>query len=76
MAVDLATLDLILDILVKSVFLMVFIAALLVLRNIDRVVKSAERSAESIERTAETLETIAAFTRYLPKIGRKHRDED
>lgn len=69
--VDWQAVNLGLDIIVKVVFLLVFVASLYVLKNIDDLVKSAERSAESIENTAKDVRKIVSFARLLPGVGKK-----
>lgn len=70
---DLGTINLVLDILVKAVFLVVFVFAILVLRKLDDVIESAERSAESIEHTAETVERLVDVANFIPFIGPKRK---
>ncbi|MFB6115449.1 MAG: hypothetical protein ABEK04_04080 [Candidatus Nanohalobium sp.] len=70
---DLGTINLVLDILVKAVFLVVFVFAIFVLRKLDDVIESAERSAESIEHTAETVESLVDIANFLPFIGPKRK---
>lgn len=69
--VDLATLDLFLDILLKGIFIVLLVFLFLMLRNLDRAVQSLERSMESMERSADTVEDIVAIARYLPFVGGK-----
>ncbi|MFB6180691.1 MAG: hypothetical protein ABEJ93_02335 [Candidatus Nanohalobium sp.] len=71
--IDLATIDQVLSILVKTVFLLIFGFTVLLLRKLDDVIESAERSAESIEHTAETVESIISIAEFLPMIGGKRK---
>lgn len=70
---DLGTINLVLDILVKAVFLVVFVFAIIVLRKLDDVIESAERSAESLEHTAETVERLVDIANFIPFIGPKRK---
>lgn len=51
--VDLLSLNLALDIVIKVLFLGVLVFVVLVLKNINQTVKSASRSAESVKDTVE-----------------------
>ncbi|MFB6159261.1 MAG: hypothetical protein ABEJ95_06430 [Candidatus Nanohalobium sp.] len=73
--VDWQAVDLGLSILVKTVFLVVFVVSLYVLKRLDEMARSAERSAESIERTAEDIGRFMSLMRVLPFIG-PERDRD
>lgn len=74
--VDLASLNLALDLLLKPLAIAVLIGLALLLRDLDQVVKSFERSAESIENTASTVEELTSIAHKLPFIGSKKRDID
>lgn len=71
--VDLATVNLVLDVILKPVAIAVLIGLALLLRDLDRVVKSIERSAESIETTATTLDEVVSVARKIPFLGPKRR---
>ncbi|MFB6175252.1 MAG: hypothetical protein ABEJ87_04715 [Candidatus Nanohalobium sp.] len=70
---SLAVINLVLDILVKVVFLALFVFGLLVLRKFEDVIESAERSAESVEQTAETVERLVKVADFLPFVGSKRK---
>lgn len=70
----LVTLNLVLDILVKAAFLMVFVGTLFVLKRLDEFLLKAQESAESWEHTAESVERMLDVVNYLPFIGPKRRD--
>jgi Na+-transporting methylmalonyl-CoA/oxaloacetate decarboxylase gamma subunit len=67
--VDLTTLDLFLDVLLKGIAIVLLVFIFLMLRNLDRAVQSLERSFESMERSADTVEDLIAIARYLPFVG-------
>lgn len=69
--VDWQAVNLGLDIIVKIVFLAVFVASLYMLKRMDDLVKKAEESAESIEDTAENIGRMVEFARKLPFTGKK-----
>jgi hypothetical protein len=73
--VDWQAVNLGLDIAVKAVFLIIFLASLYVLKNANDLVESAERSAEHIENTAEDISRIVSILRLLPLVGKGGRDE-
>lgn len=68
--IDWQAVNLGLDIVVKLVFLVIFIATLFVLKNANELVESAERSAEHIENTAEDISRIVSILRLLPFTGK------
>jgi len=74
--IELSTVNLVLDILVKLVFLGMIVFGILVLRKLDDVIESAERSAESIEHTAETVERLVDLANFLPFVGSKRKKVD
>lgn len=69
--VELATVDLVLDVILKLVFIALLVFVFLLLRNLDRAVQSLERSVESMERSAKTVEDIIAVARKIPFVGGK-----
>ena len=71
--VELATVDLILNILLKSVLIAIMIFVILLLRNLDNAIKELERSAESIGRSADTVEDLISIARKIPFVGPKRR---
>lgn len=73
--VELATLDLMLDIMLKSIFITMLVFFFLMLRNLDRAVQSLENSMKSMERSAETVENVIAIARYIPFVGGKKNDK-
>lgn len=74
--VDLSSLNLALDLLLKPLAIVVLIGIALLLKDLDQVVKSFERSAESIENTAGTVEELTSIARKIPFISSKRRDID
>jgi len=69
--VDWQAVNLGLDILVKTVFLVLFAALLYLMKRLDELVQTAERSAESIEDTAENIGRMVRFAKKLPFTGKK-----
>lgn len=69
--VALATVDLVLDVILKLVFIALLVFVFLLLRNLDKAVQSLERSVESMERSAETVEDIISVARKIPFVGGK-----
>lgn len=72
--VDWQAINLGLDILLKSLFLLVFLGMLYLFKRLDELVKKAEKSAESIEDTAENIGRIVRFAKKIPFTGEKRRD--
>jgi uncharacterized protein YpmB len=68
--VDWQAINLGLDILIKIVFLVIFVASLYLMKRMDDLVQTAERSAESIEDTAEDIGRLVRFARKLPFTGK------
>ncbi len=75
MAIELATVDLALNLVLKTLLLAALVYLVFILRNLDKTVKSVERSAESIERTSEKVGKMLTVSRFLPFIGRGGNDE-
>jgi|GEM_PF-552386 hypothetical protein len=71
--VELATVDLVLSILLKSVLIAILVFVILLLRNLDNAVRKLESSAESIGRSADTVEDIISVARKIPFVGPKRR---
>jgi len=59
--VDLVSLNLTLDVLLKLMFLGVLIFMLIILKNVNKTVKSANRSAESVKKTADKVSNFLTF---------------
>lgn len=74
MAVELATLDLALDIMLKLFLITAFIYLLVILHNVDKTVRSVQESAESVERTSKKLGKLFAVARYVPFVGRRRKN--
>ncbi|MFT4892926.1 MAG: hypothetical protein ACI8Z7_000715 [Candidatus Nanohaloarchaea archaeon] len=73
--IDLVTLDLVLDIILKLIFIAVLIFVFILLKNLDQAVQSLERSLGSMERSAETVEDVVAIMRKIPFVGGGKRDD-
>lgn len=73
--VELATVDLVLSIILKSVLITILVFVILLLRNLDRTVTKLEKSAESIGRSADTVEDMISIARKIPFVGPKRRRE-
>lgn len=69
MAVTLQSLNLALDILLKTVLIAAFIYGVLILHNLDRTIRSVQRSAESIEEASKRLGRFFRIARYMPFVG-------
>lgn len=75
MTLTLTVLNQALDAVLKLLFLGVLIYLVLILRNLDRLIRSFEKSAESIERTSEKIGKLITVSRYIPFVGgRRERD--
>lgn len=73
---ELATVDLVLDIILKLVLIAILVFVIFLLRNLDNAIRKLERSAETIERSAGTVEDIISIGRKIPFVGSKRRDVD
>ena len=69
--VDLASINLALDIILKLIAITTLVFVFLMLRNLDRAVQKLERSMGSVERSAETVEDVVRIARKLPFVGGK-----
>jgi hypothetical protein len=70
---ELATVDLVLDIILKTVLIAILVFIILLLRNLDNAIQKLERSAESIGRSADTVEDLISIARKIPFVGPKRR---
>lgn len=71
--VELATVDLVLSIILKSVLIAILAFVILLLRNLDNAINRLERSAESIERSAGAVEDIFSVASKIPFVGPKRK---
>lgn len=71
--VELATVDLVLSIILKSVLIAILVFVILLMRNLDNAIREFERSAESIGRSANTIEDLISIARKIPFVGPKRR---
>jgi len=71
--VELATIDLFLDVLIKIMVLLFAGYTLFLLRNLNNLMRRAEASMESVEHTAEEVSSLIRWGRILPFVG--GRDE-
>ncbi len=71
--VELATVDLVLSIILKSVLIAILVFVIMLMRNLDSAIRELEKSAESIGRSAETVEDLISITRKIPFVGPKRR---
>lgn len=74
--VALETVDLALDVVLKTVLLaLLFVTGYLVLR-VDRTVKSLERAARNVEKSSDTVDDLVSVLRKIPFIGPKGEKDD
>ena len=66
---SLETFDLVLDIILKLIFIALLVFAFLLLRNLDQAIQKLESSLGSMERSAETVEDVVAIMRKIPFVG-------
>ncbi|PSG99459.1 MAG: hypothetical protein BRC29_05065 [Nanohaloarchaea archaeon SW_7_43_1] len=66
---SLETLDLVLDVVLKLIFIALLMFAFLLLRNLDEAIQKLESSLGSMERSAETVEDVVAVMRNIPFVG-------
>lgn len=71
--IELATVDIVLSIILKSVLIAVLVFVILLMRNLDNAIRQLERSAESIGRSADTVEDVISIARKIPFVGPKRR---
>ncbi|MFB6200319.1 MAG: hypothetical protein ABEJ83_05535 [Candidatus Nanohaloarchaea archaeon] len=69
MSFGLVELDLVLTIFLKFLAIVFFIGLIILLNNVDRVVRSLERSADSLEETTDTVESFVRVMRKVPFVG-------
>lgn len=72
--VDLTTLDLVLDIILKLIFIAVLVFVFILLKNLDQAVQKLENSLGSMERSAETVEDVISIMRKIPFVGGGRKD--
>ena len=72
---SLETFDLVLDIILKLLFIALLVFAFLLLRNLDKAIKKLESSFGSMERSAETVEDVVAIMRKIPFVGGRREDD-
>lgn len=59
--IDLVSLNLGLDVVLKLMFFGILVMVMLILRNLNDTIKSANRSAESVKRTADRVGNVLTF---------------
>jgi len=72
---SLETLDLILDVILKLIFIALLVFAFLLLRNLDQAIQKLESSLGSVERSADTVEDVVAIMRKIPFVGGRREDD-
>lgn len=67
--IELGTLNAFLDVILKTLAIVIAAYLLFLLKNFNEFVEKAEASAESVEHTAEAVEKSVKWGKILPLIG-------